>query len=94
MIISHHKVIPSYGMVEGNRPVIIYTMLSINDHHLANDCAAYECVGPDMSSDIRFNDNQRKMMIEKMKGCGNKIPEAKAHKLFPQIKEMKLRYRK
>lgn len=84
MLYHVKKFIPGYGIKDhpDQYPMCIYTILSVNE--TVGDCAAYEAVG---------HTNADGDMIERMKGGGNKISEADARQLFPEIEEQGLRYR-
>lgn len=91
MIVVHKRYIPGFGF-EGHRdqyPVCLYTILSINE--AVGDCAAYEAIGPDLSS---LSEGAQSIAHEIMRAGGNKISGADARELFPEIENMKLRYRK
>lgn len=79
MIYHHKRNLPIFG-VPGSHMTSLHTVLSVNPQ--VGDCAAYEGIAhPDHSpEDIRAH--------------GNKIREAEARKLFPEIEEQGLRYRK
>lgn len=70
-------------------PVTIMTVLSVNEQ--VGDCAAYRGVCPDLSV---APEPDRTNIVENVKAGGNKISEEEAKKLFPEIEEMKLRYRR
>ena len=80
---THRTILPSFGIMEDQDPLAVYTILSVND--AAGDCAAYRGIGP-----MRV-DNE---MIERIKAGGNKIREDEARGLFDEIAAMGLRYRK
>lgn len=84
MIRFHREIKPAFGLmgIQNQSPVALYTVLSINE--AVGDCAAYEGVGPDNPSDY---------LIQTIKAGGNKIREASAREIFPEIEEMGLRYR-
>lgn len=83
-LIVHTKHLPSFGFhLTDQSPVTIHTVLSINDE--VGDCAAYRGVSPLGSDDA---------VIEKVRRGGNKISEAEARQMFPEIEAKKLRYRR
>lgn len=84
MIITHKQYLPSFGLGGADQsPVRLYTVLSINDQ--IRDCAAYQGVSLADIDDA---------MIERIRAGGQKIREASARAMFPEIETMKLRYRK
>lgn len=86
MIIEHRSYWPAFNLCDywpDQGPACIYTLLSVNE--AVGDCAAYRAIGP-LKADAA--------LIEKMKGGGNKISEREARELFPEIDDMKLRYRR
>ena len=87
-LVAHRELWPSFGLVEKDQtPVAIYTVLSVNN--LAGDCAAYRGIGPVMGQ----NDFGYDRLIDRVKSGGNKIRESEARELFPDISDLKLRYR-
>ena len=92
MLIEHRKVLPSFHvnpLVPLQTPVYIMTVLSVNEQ--VRDCAAYRGVCPDLSMAPKEN---RNAIVESVRAGGDKIREEEARKLFPEIEEMKLRYRR
>lgn len=91
MIVVHKRYLPAFGFygIRNRAPVCIYTILSANPD--VGDCAAYEAVGPTMPG---ASDADRAITYEAIRAGGNKISEADARRLFPEIENMKLRYRR
>lgn len=92
MLLEHIKVLPSFHinpLVPLQTPVYIMTVLSVNEH--VKDCAAYRGVCPDLSMATKEN---RAAIVESVRAGGDKIRKDEARKLFPEIEEMKLHYRR
>lgn len=83
MIIEHKHYLPSFGIDYDQMPLAVYTLLVVNEQ--VRDCATYRGIGPP---------NADGDMIERIRGGGSKILESEAREIFPEIEEMKLRYRK
>lgn len=84
MIIHHKRYFPSFGLGGSDQSAVcLYTVLSINEE--VRDCAAYQGVSFANVDDA---------MIDRIRAGGDKIREAEARNLFPEIENMKLRYRK
>jgi len=85
MLITHKRYMPAIG-IPGQKsqwPLCITTVLSINEK--VKDCAAYEAITPQTPDDE---------VIRQVKDFGNKIRPDLARKLFPEIDELGLVYRK
>jgi len=92
MLIEHKRMLPSFHvnpMDSLQTPVTVLTVLSVNDQ--VRDCAAYRGVCPDLSMALKEN---RDAIVKSVRAGGDKISEDEARKLFPEIEEMKLRYRR
>ena len=84
MLVHHREPHFSFGIFAQDQTLVgLFTVLSINEQ--VRDCAAYRGVGPYEADDA---------MIERIKAGGNKISEDEARELFPEIKDMELRYRR
>lgn len=92
MIYTHKKYMPQFGVspfIRDQWPVCILTVLSVNEK--VGDCAAYRGVTLDLS---KAGDAERDGVYEQVRAGGDKIGEDEARRLFPQIEESKLRYRR
>lgn len=85
MLLTHKRYVPAFAIEDHPEqyPLCVYTILSVNER--VRDCSAYEAIS---------HQNASEALIAKMKGGGNKIREDAARKLFPEIEEMGLRYRR
>ena len=73
----HREYLPGFGIVQDQRPVCIYTVLSLGMS--GRDCAAYRGVGPNLSmADVESTAD----MMERIKSGGTKISETEARELF------------
>lgn len=66
--------------LSGHHVLVIHTVLSVNQ--AVGDCAAYRAIGPG------------ELDPEEVRKFGDKISPEDANKLFPEIKEQNLRYRR
>ena len=84
MIFVHKTYLPSFGIYLTNQhPVCIYTVLSVNEY--VGDCAAYRGVVPTSGGEE---------VAMKVKDRGDKISETEAREIFPEIENLRLRYRR
>ncbi|AVX04294.1 hypothetical protein MXMO3_01769 [Maritalea myrionectae] len=70
------------------QPLWVMTVLSVNDE--VGDCAAYRGICRDISL---YSDIYQAEVAEGVRAGGNKISEAEARALFPEIEAKQLRYR-
>lgn len=92
MIIKHETYLPSFHIDQNQpyqHPVCVLTVLSINE--VVGDCAAYRGVCPDL---FQLAPHEKEDIVESVRAGGNKIGEVEARKLFAEIEDMGLRYRR